>query len=66
VSEGARVHAVAGTDELITKRLRLRPWTGDDGDAALRIFGRGEVARWLTPAIPRVTNLNDIRQLLAR
>jgi hypothetical protein len=25
--EGAHVHVVAGTDELITKRLRLRPWT---------------------------------------
>ena len=64
--EGVHVHVVAGTDELITKRLRLRPWTGDDADAALRIFGRGEVARWLTPAIPRVTNRDDMRQLLAR
>ena len=60
--EGAHVHVVAGTDELITKRLRLRPWTGDDGDAALRIFGRREVARWLTPAMPHVTNLNEMRQ----
>jgi hypothetical protein len=32
---------------LITKRLRLRPWTGDDADAALAIFGQREVARWL-------------------
>jgi RimJ/RimL family protein N-acetyltransferase len=64
--EGAHVHVVAGTDELITKRLRLRPWTGEDGDAALRIFGRREVARWLTLAIPRVTNRDDMRQLLAR
>ena len=42
--EGAHVHVVAGTDELITKRLRLRPWTGDDADAALAIFGPREVA----------------------
>jgi RimJ/RimL family protein N-acetyltransferase len=64
--EGTHVHAVAGTDELITKRLRLRPWTGDDADAALRIFGRREVARWLTPEIPHVTNLNDMRRMLTR
>jgi hypothetical protein len=64
--QGAHVHVVAGTDELITKRLRLRPWTGDDADAALAIFGRREVARWLTPAIPRVTIRDDMRQLLAR
>jgi RimJ/RimL family protein N-acetyltransferase len=64
--EGAHVHVVAGTDELITKRLRLRPWTGDDVDAALAIFGQQEVARWLTPAMPRVADRDEMRQLLAR
>ena len=64
--EGAHVHSVAGTDELITKRLRLRPWTGDDVDAALAIFGQREVARWLTPAMPRVAHRDEMRQLLAR
>ena len=64
--EGAHVHVVAGTDELITKRLRLRPWTGDDADAALAIFGQREVARWLTPAMPRVADRDEMRQLLAR
>ena len=64
--EGTHVHAVAGTDELITKRLRLRPWTGADADAALGIFGRPEVARWLTPAMPRVADRDEMRQLLAR
>ena len=39
MSEDAHVYMVAGTDELITKRLRLRPWTVDDADAALAIFG---------------------------
>jgi hypothetical protein len=38
--EGAHVHVVAGTDELITKRLRMRPCTGDDAEAALAIFGQ--------------------------
>ena len=66
MSEAAHVHVVADTDELITKRLRLRPWTGKDADAALMIFGRREVARWLTPAIPRVANRDDMRRLLVR
>ena len=64
--EGTHVHVVAGTDELITKRLRLRPWTGDDADAALAIFGQREVARWLTPAMVRVADRDEMRQLLAR
>lgn len=64
--EGNHVYSVAGTGELITKRLRLRPWTGDDVDAALAIFGHREVARWLTPAIPRVTHREEMRQLLDR
>jgi hypothetical protein len=58
--EGAHVDVVAGSGELITRRLRLRPWTGGDADAALGIFGRREVARWLTPAIPRVANRDDM------
>jgi RimJ/RimL family protein N-acetyltransferase len=66
VCEDAHVHVVAGTAELITKRLRLRPWTGDDADAALGIFGQREVARWLTPAMPRVADRDEMRQLLSR
>jgi RimJ/RimL family protein N-acetyltransferase len=57
---------VAGTDTLITKRLRLRPWTGDDADAALAIFGQREVARWLIPALPRAADRDDMRQLLSQ
>jgi hypothetical protein len=48
-SDSARTHVQVSvaTNEVIRKRLRLRPWTGDDGDAAAQIFGRreGEVAR---------------------
>jgi RimJ/RimL family protein N-acetyltransferase len=66
--EGAHVEVVAGTGELITKRLRLRPWANDGADieAALAIFGRREVARWLTSAVPRVATRDEMRQLLAR
>lgn len=66
MSEGAHVEVVSGTGELITKRLWLRPWTGDDVDAALAIFGQREVARWLTPAIPQVADRDEMRQLLTR
>src|SRR3954452_21760596 len=64
--ENAHVHVAAASRELITKRLRLRPWMGDDADAALAIFSQREVARWLTPAVPRVADRDEMRQLLAR
>jgi RimJ/RimL family protein N-acetyltransferase len=65
-AEGVHVQTVAGTDQFITRRLRLRPWTGDDADAALAIFGQPEVARWLTPAVQRVADREEMRQLLSR
>src|SRR3954470_8758476 len=64
--ENAHVHVAGGSLERITKRLRLRPWTGDDADAALAIFGQREVARWLAPAMPRLADRDEMRQLLAR
>jgi RimJ/RimL family protein N-acetyltransferase len=65
-SQGTHVQIVPGTDELITKRLRLRPWTDGDADVALTIFGKQEVARWLTPAVPGVADHDDMRRLLTR
>jgi 3-methyladenine DNA glycosylase/8-oxoguanine DNA glycosylase len=40
-------NSVVGTDELITKRPRLRPWMGDDADEHCRLV-RGGVGtgRW--------------------
>jgi RimJ/RimL family protein N-acetyltransferase len=66
--EDAHLQVVAGTDDLVTKRLRLRPWTSSDVDvdAALAIFGKREVARWLSPAVPRVANRAEMSQLLTR
>ena len=63
--EAGHVHIVSESDELITKRLRLRPWTIDDADAALVIFGQQEVARWLAPAVSRVADRGEMRRLLA-
>ncbi len=66
MSEAAHVQTVPGTDELITKRLRLRPWKDDDTDAALAIFGQREVARWLSPAVPPVTDHGEMHRSLQR
>lgn len=49
---------------ITTPRLRLRPWTPDDAEAALRIFGTDEVARWLTPAMTRVPDVTEMRAVL--
>ena len=34
-----------------TSRLRLRPWTVQDAEAALAVYGSDDVARWLSPAV---------------
>ena len=45
-------------------RLALRPWTIDDAQAALAVYGVDEVARWLTPALDRVPDLPAMRSLI--
>ena len=52
------------TDVLTTNRLTLRPWRLDDAEAALTIFGDGEVARWLSPAMEQVQDISAMRLLL--
>jgi RimJ/RimL family protein N-acetyltransferase len=47
-------------------RLQLAPWTMSDVEAALSIFGDGEVARWLAPAMTRVPDLFAMRRLVSR
>ena len=49
---------------LVTERLVLRPWSVDDADAALRAYGDAEVARWLAPAMDRVSDLAAMRVVL--
>jgi RimJ/RimL family protein N-acetyltransferase len=59
-------HSVEIDGTLIrTARLHLAPWTASDAEAALGIFGDGEVARWLAPAMARVPDLAAMRQLVA-
>ncbi|WP_244899445.1 GNAT family N-acetyltransferase [Mycobacterium sherrisii] len=52
------------TRRIYTARLLLRPWQLDDDTAASRIYGAPEVARWLSPALPHVTDEAQMRRLL--
>jgi RimJ/RimL family protein N-acetyltransferase len=49
---------------LETDRLLIRDWTEDDAKAALEIYGTDDVARWLTPALQRVGDLDAMRAVL--
>lgn len=53
-------------DLLTTERLALRPWTEDDAEAALAVFGDASVARWLTPALARPDDADAMRDHLTR
>ncbi|MDF1604086.1 GNAT family N-acetyltransferase [Nocardioides sp. YIM 152315] len=49
---------------ITTPRLRLRPWRLGDADDALEIYGSPEVARWLSPALGTVRDVDRMRALL--
>jgi RimJ/RimL family protein N-acetyltransferase len=49
---------------LETERLILRPWRPEDAEAALRIYGEAGVARWLSPAVDRVPDVDAMRLVL--
>ena len=52
--------------ELTTERLVLRGWQVDDAPAALEIYGEPDVARWLSPAMDKVADVDAMRDVLAR
>ena len=58
-------HAIAVADGVITSsRLTLRPWSPDDAEAALAVYGAADVARWLSPAMDRVADSDAMRTLI--
>ena len=58
-------HSVQVRDGVIrTGRLTLRPWTLEDAEAALAVYGQVDVARWLSPAMDRVRDVASMRALL--
>ncbi|MCW2760161.1 MAG: family N-acetyltransferase [Marmoricola sp.] len=46
-------------------RLTLRPWTKDDAEPALAIYGSEEVTRWLSPAMGRVEGAAAMAEVIA-
>jgi RimJ/RimL family protein N-acetyltransferase len=52
--------------EVTTERLVLRPWRLDDAEAALGIYGAPDVARWLSPALDSLPDIEAMRRLLER
>jgi RimJ/RimL family protein N-acetyltransferase len=51
-------------EHLVTERLVLRRWAGDDAGAALSSYGDADVARWLAPAMDRVGDEAAMRVVL--
>jgi RimJ/RimL family protein N-acetyltransferase len=51
---------------LVTDRLVLRGWTGDDAEAALGVYGDPEVARWLAPEMDKVADQAAMSLVLQR
>ena len=49
---------------LEAERLVLRGWEPDDASAALAAYGDEEVARWLSPAMDQVRDVEAMRVLL--
>lgn len=49
---------------LRTPRLVVRDWTEEDAAAALAVYGRPEVARWLSPAVGAIADEEAMRATL--
>ncbi len=49
---------------MVTERLILRPWRLGDAEQALEVYGDNRVARWLSPAMDRVSDASAMRLVL--
>ncbi len=52
------------SQQLVTERLVLRPWSIDDAEPALGAYGEADVARWLAPAMDKVGDVAAMRLVL--
>ncbi|MFC3994305.1 GNAT family N-acetyltransferase [Nocardiopsis sediminis] len=55
---------MTSTPELRTDRLIIRDWDLSDAPAALSVYGAEEVARWLTPEMRTVNDVEAMRSVL--
>jgi RimJ/RimL family protein N-acetyltransferase len=53
-------------DRIRSPRLTLRPWSVEDAERALAVYGVDAVARWLSPAMERVTETATMRSMIER
>jgi len=51
-------------EQIVSNRLRLRPWMLSDTDSALSIFGDEVVDRWMRPTTEKVEDQPSMRRLL--
>ena len=54
--DGQRIHS---------PRLLLRPWSPEDAEAALAIYGSEEVTKWLSPAMGRVSDAAGMERVIS-
>lgn len=54
--DGQRIHS---------PRLQLRPWSPEDAEAALAIYGSDEVTKWLSPAMGRVSDVAGMERVIS-
>lgn len=47
-----------------TPRLTLRAWAREDAGAALAVYGAEDVARWLSPAIGRISDVDSMERVI--
>jgi RimJ/RimL family protein N-acetyltransferase len=62
--ERPAAYGVTVEPSLTTERLRVRPWTVDDADAALATYGVAEVTGWLTPETEQIGDRPAMRSVL--
>jgi len=53
--DGQRIHS---------PRLELRPWSIEDAEEALAIYGSDQVTKWLSPAMGRVPDVASMEQVI--
>jgi RimJ/RimL family protein N-acetyltransferase len=56
---------MVGPSEIVTERLRLRPWRSSEADLLLEVRARPEVARWMAEPTPW-TDRAQAEEVLAR
>ena len=60
------IHVSSHAGVVRSPRLTMRPWSLEDAEAALAVYGSDDVAHWLSPAMDRVRDVDEMRAVLER